>query len=368
VSALADRADRLTELAAARELDLLVVSDLVNVRYLTRYGGTNGIVVIGPDVRIFGTDFRYYEGVRATLSEYEVRRAKTDILEVPASVVTERRPEGGQPGARLRVGFDDAHLTVRAHRRLGELLGDAAELVPAGGLVEELRAVKGPDEIDAMRRAAAIADDLYRWLVGEHGLAGHTERAVALALEQKAKELGADALSFPPIVAEGANGAQPHAEPRAVEIPRDTLVVVDLGCLLDGYCSDCTRTFATGPLDGDAAAVYELVRQAQAAALAEVRAGAGARELDGVARRIIEQGGHGEEFGHGLGHGVGLEVHEAPRLTPRAEGALVSGNAVTVEPGVYVSGRFGVRIEDLAIVTDDGCEILTSTSKDLITV
>jgi Xaa-Pro aminopeptidase len=364
MSSLADRADRMTELVIARELDLLVVSDLVNVRYLTRFSGTNGIVVIGPDVRIFGTDFRYYDRVRATLSDYELRRAKADILEVPAAVVE----EGARAGQPLRVGFDDAHLTVRAHERLAHMLGDAAELVAVGGLVEELRVVKDADEIDAMRRAAALADELYGWLVADHGLVGHTERAVALELDRQAKERGADGLSFPPIVAEGANGALPHAEPRDVEIPPGTLVVVDLGCVVDGYCSDCTRTFATGPLDGEAGAVYELVLEAQAAALAAVRPGADTRELDGVARHIIEQGGHGDEFGHGLGHGVGLEVHEAPRLTPRAEGTLVSGNAVTVEPGVYVSGHFGVRIEDLVIVTEDGCEILTCTSKDLITV
>src|SRR4051794_20376436 len=219
-----------------------------------------------------------------------------------------------------------------------------------------------------MRRAAALADDLYGWLAGEHGLAGHSERAVALALEHRAKELGADGLSFPPIVAEGANGAQPHAEPRDVEIPRDTLVVVDMGCLVDVYCSDCTRTFATGTPTDEQAGVYGLVQEAQAAALAEVRADADVRELDAIARRIIEEGGHGEEFGHGLGHGVGLEVHEAPRLGSSAEGRLASGNAVTIEPGVYVSGRFGVRIEDLAVVTEDGCEVLTSTSKDLTTV
>jgi Xaa-Pro aminopeptidase len=364
VSALADRADRLAALVAERELDLLVVSDLVNVRYLTRFGGTSAIVLVGPETRVFGTDFRYYDRVQATLVDYELRRSKADILEVPAALVEER----ASADSTLRIGFDDAHLTVRAHARLAKLLGDAAELIPAGGLVEELRAVKDPEEVDAMRRAAAIADGLYRWLADEHGLAGHTERAVALALEQRAREMGADGLSFPPIIAEGANGAQPHAEPRDVQIPRDTLVVVDLGCLVDGYCSDCTRTFATGSVEDEATEVYRLVQDAQAAALAEVRAGADARELDGIARRIIEEGGHGDEFGHGLGHGVGLEVHEAPSLTPRAETSLVSGNAVTVEPGVYVSGRFGVRIEDLVIVGDGGCEVLTSTTKDLVTV
>ncbi len=368
MSALAERADRLAALVAEEELDLLIVSDLVNVRYLTRFSGTNAIVVIGnpppAPVRLFGTDFRYYERVRAELADYEIRRAKADILEIPAKVVDDRRREG----EKLRVGFDDAHMTVSTHKRLAELVGDAIELVPAGGLVERLRAVKDAGEIEAMRRAATVAAELYEWLVSDFGLAGHTEREVALALEVKAKVLGANGLSFPPIVAAGANGALPHADPGGTEIGRDTLVIVDLGCLVDGYCSDCTRTFATGKVDEDAVSVYRLVQEAQAAALAAVRPGAGCQELDAIARRMIDDGGHGEEFGHGLGHGVGLEVHEAPRLGLRAEGELVAGNAVTVEPGVYVPGRFGVRIEDLVVVTEDGCEILTPTSKDLIEV
>jgi Xaa-Pro aminopeptidase len=364
MNSFAERADRLTELVAAAELDLVAVTNLVNVRYLTGFSGTNGIVVIGQDVRVFGTDFRYYERVRPELTQYDVRQAQAEILEIPAKVVEERRAEG----RKLRLGFDDAHLTVRAHKRLAELVDDAAELVPAGGLVERLRAVKESDEVALMRRAAAIAADLYEWLVSDYRLAGHTEREVALSLEVRAKEMGADGLSFPPIIAAGANGALPHAEPGDVEIPRDSLVIVDLGCVVDGYCSDCTRTFATGSLDEEATSVYQIVQEAQEAALAEVRAGVECREVDAVARRMIEEAGFGEQFGHGLGHGVGLEVHEEPRLTPRAEGQLVSGNAVTVEPGVYLPGRFGVRIEDLVVVTDDGCEILTPTSKDLLTV
>jgi Xaa-Pro aminopeptidase len=367
MSAFAERADRLSELVKSAELDLLIVSNLVNVRYLTGFSGTNGIVVLGPGrtspVRVFGTDFRYFERVRPQITDYDVRRAETEILEIPAKVAAEQTAEATTD--KLRIGFDDAHLTVRAHKRLGELVGDRAELVPAGGFVEHLRAVKEPDEIERMRRAAAIAADLYEWLASDFGLAGHTEREVALALETRSKELGADGLSFPPIIAAAANGALPHAEPGDAEIPRDTLVIVDLGCIVDGYCSDCTRTYATGRLEDEAESVYRLVQEAQAAALAGVRAGAESREVDAIARRIIDEAGYGEQFGHGLGHGVGLEVHEEPRLTPRAEGALVAGNAVTVEPGVYVPGRFGVRIEDLVIVTEEGCDVLTPTSKDL---
>jgi Xaa-Pro aminopeptidase len=219
-----------------------------------------------------------------------------------------------------------------------------------------------------MDEATKLADSVYAYLC-ERGLRGRTEREVALDLENEMRERGAEDPSFPTIVAADANGALPHATPRDVEIPANTLVVVDMGARLDGYCSDCTRTFATGELDGEAKEVYELVLRAQETALTAVRAGADCKGVDQVARDVIEQAGHGEHFGHGLGHGVGLEVHEEPRLAKSAEGELKAGNAVTVEPGVYLPGRFGVRIEDLVAVTEDGCDILTTgMSKSLVVV
>ena len=181
------------------------------------------------------------------------------------------------------------------------------------------------------------------------------------------EDRGADEVSFPPIVAAGAHGALPHAMPRDVEIPRGVLVVVDLGARLDGYCSDCTRTLATGPLDDREREAYEGVLEAQEAALDAVRAGADCRAVDAAAREAVKAR-VGVGFDHGLGHGVGLEVHEGPRLAPSAEGALRAGNVVTVEPGVYVPGEFGIRIEDLVVVTDDGCEVLTGFPKELVTV
>jgi Xaa-Pro aminopeptidase len=364
VSVLVERGERLAALVEARGLDLLLVTNLVNVRYLTGFGGTNGICLVGASLRIFATDFRYFERMRARLRDYEVRRAKEDLLGFLDPLLEERRRDG----APLKIGFDDAHLTVRAHDKLSDVVSGRAELVAAGGLVEELRAVKDASELESMRRAAALADDLYRWLMSEHGLAGHTERAVAIALERRAMDLGADGLSFPPIVAAADNGALPHAEQRDVEIPSNTLVIVDLGCIVDGYCSDCTRTFATGEVDPEANECYELVREAQAGALARVAPGADVREIDAAARSRIDEAGRGEQFGHGTGHGVGLEVHEAPRIAPTAEGNLESGNVVTIEPGVYVPGRFGVRIEDLVVVDADGHDVLSSIAKDLLTV
>jgi Xaa-Pro aminopeptidase len=359
MSVFARRADVLANRVEELGLDLLLVSRLVNVRYLTGFTGTNGLCLVGPGRRVFLTDFRYVERAKREVADYERLRGRDDLLDGVAEIA---RGSG-------RLGFDDLHVTMRAHARLADKVGEGVELVPAGGLVEELRAVKDGEEVDAIRRAAEVADDVYRWLISEHGLVGHTERAVALALERRAQDLGAAGVSFPPIVAAAENGALPHATPRPdVEIPRDTLVVVDFGALLDGYCSDCTRTFATGEIADGAREIYELVERAQAAALEAVQPGAACKAVDAVARTMISEAGHGEHFGHGLGHGVGLEVHEEPRLTASAEGELAPGNVVSVEPGVYVAGDVGVRIEDLVGVSPDGHEVFSSLPKALTRV
>jgi Xaa-Pro aminopeptidase len=345
------RGERLGDLVGERQLEMLFVSDLTNVRYLTGFGGTNGACLVGPELRVFFTDFRYTErAAREVGGEWERPEAERELL--PQIV----RRMGG------RVGFEDAKLSVRQLGKLREAAPDEVVLEPAGDLVEELRAVKEPEEIERIAAAAELADGVYRWAL-ERGLTGRTERDVARACEARIRELGAEP-SFPPIVAAGENGALPHAEPGEREIGRRELVVFDMGALLDGYCSDCTRTYATGELDDVAAEVYELVRMAQAAALDAVRPGAGGREVDAVPRELIAAGGHGERFGHGTGHGVGLEVHEGPRLAASSEDELREGNVVTVEPGVYLPGRFGVRIEDLVVVTADGHRNLSGLPKE----
>jgi Xaa-Pro aminopeptidase len=351
----AARSDRLVELMAERELDSLLVTNLLNVRYLTGFTGTNGACIVTPDERLFFTDFRYVEQAREQVPDFERIEAGRDMLSDLA-----KRLKG-------RAGFDDDDLSVAAHRKLTEAVPEGVELVPAGGLVERLRAVKDESEVAAMAAAAEISTAAYHSL-RERGLAGRTEREVAVGLVRFMEDSGAEGPSFSPIVASGARGALPHAVPRDVEIPRDTLVVIDMGAIVDGYCSDCTRTIATGSLGDDVLEVYELVRRAQEEALGPTVAGAECRAVDAVAREIIDGAGHEEHFGHGLGHGVGLEVHEAPRLGKTAEGSLEAGNAVTVEPGVYVPGEFGVRIEDLAIVTDGEPRILTGFPKGLVTI
>jgi Xaa-Pro aminopeptidase len=349
------RADRLVELIAERELDQLFVSDLTNVRYLAGFTGTNGACLVGREERIFFTDFRYTERAAQEVGE-EWERPEAERELVP------------QITARMfgRVGFEDAKLSVRQLARLEAALGEGVDLVPAGDLVEQLRAVKEPEEIERMAAASELADGVLRWTV-ERGLAGLTERDVARACEARIRELGAEP-SFPPIIAAGENGALPHAEPGEREIGAGELVVFDMGAELDGYCSDGTRTFATGEPEEEAREVYDLVLAAQLASLAAIRVGASGKEVDAVAREMISEAGHGDHFGHGLGHGVGLEVHESPRLATTSEDELRERNAVTVEPGIYLPGRFGVRIEDLVVVTGDGYRNLSGTSKELTIV
>ena len=348
------RADRVVAVLEERELDCLLVTNLVNVRYLTGFTGTNGACVVTRDERLFLTDSRYVEQARQQVPEFEQLEASRELLGDLAAWL------------RGRAGFDDAHVSVRAHRLLSEKVGEGVELVAAAGVVEGLRAVKDAGELSAIRAAVEVADAAYEELRAD-GLAGRTEREVARSIIRFLEDRGADEVSFRPIVAAGGHGALPHAMPRDVEIPRGVLVVVDLGARLDGYCSDCTRTLATGPLDDREREAYEGVLEAQEAALDAVRAGADCRAVDAAAREAVKAR-VGVGFDHGLGHGVGLEVHEGPRLAPSAEGALEAGNVVTVEPGVYVPGEFGIRIEDLVVVTDDGCEVLTGFPKELVTV
>ena len=350
------RAERLIELLAQLEVDVMLVSDRINVRYLTGYTGSNGLALVGPRIRAFITDFRYVEQAEAQVHpDFERRRAPRELIEAVAEAL---------PIDPLRLGFEDAHMTVGEHARLRELLPERVELVPAGSLVEALRLVKEPEEIEAMRASARLADEAFEQVVAS-GLAGRSEHEVAVALEQAMRERGARGPSFDTIVASGAHSALPHASPRDVEIEPGELVTIDWGAQLDGYCSDCTRTLAVGEIDGERRVVYELVLAAQLAGLEAVSAGASARAVDSAARELIAAAGYGERFGHGLGHGVGLNIHEGPRLSQRSSDELAVGNTVTVEPGVYLPGRFGIRIEDLVVVRASGCEILTSIPKQV---
>jgi Xaa-Pro aminopeptidase len=329
----------------------LLVSNATNVRYLVGFASSNAALLVEPDrVRLF-TDFRYAEGARAVAGVEFVETSRYVYRDLPGLLSG-------------RIGFEPDDLTVARYERL---LAGGLELVPGGGLVELFRAAKDDDELAAIRRAASITDGAYEQIAAE-GLVGKRERDIAWRMEELFHELGAEGPSFPVVVAAGPNGSRPHADSGDRVIEAGQTVVVDAGCLVDGYCSDCTRTFATGPLPADLQQAYEVCLEGQLAGLEAVRAGAHGREVDAIARQRIAEGGLGDKFGHGLGHGVGLLVHEAPALRPESEDILEPRNVVTVEPGIYLEGVGGVRIEDLVVVTEDGPEVLSSFPKDLTTV
>jgi Xaa-Pro aminopeptidase len=361
------RLEQLVAAMAERELDALLVSSMLNLRYLTGFTGSSGLALIAAPgsgalgAHRFITDFRY-----------ELQSAEQVPAAFEREIVTDRPLDAAAAAlatAEGRLGFDDTSLTVSQHERLREQLGEHWRLVPSAGLIERLRAVKDARELELIRAASELADEALLTVL-EDGIVGRNERDVAIDLELRMRRLGAEAPSFPAIVAAGAHAALPHAEPRAVRIPADVLVTIDWGARIGGYCSDCTRTYATGErVSARAREVYELTRSAQQQALEAARAGLTGPELDAVARAVIEQAGQGEHFGHGLGHGVGLDVHEGPRLSRTAgQEPLRAGNVVTIEPGVYLPEELGVRIEDLVLLTGAGYELLTGLPKELTVV
>ncbi len=350
---------RLERLAASLELPLLVLAP-ANVRYLTGLASSNAAVLVTPggEATLY-TDFRYREKA-AAVEGVELVETARDLVGALGGLLAGRR-----------VAFEAPHVSVFDH---GRLAAAGVELVPVGsafgdvkaGPVEAMRAVKEPEEVDAIRRAGALSDRMFTALAAER-FTGRTEQELARWVDDAFRDLGA-ALSFATIVAAGVKGASPHAEPGDRVVEAGTLVTIDAGCLVDGYCSDCTRTFATGELPPRLAEIYDLCLQAQLDGLAAVRPGARAADVDAASRVAIETAGLGDAYGHGLGHGVGTEVHEAPALRPDSDDVLVAGNVVTVEPGIYLSGVGGVRIEDLVLVTDGGAESLTSHGKELTVV
>jgi Xaa-Pro aminopeptidase len=329
----------------------LLVSTAANIRYLTGFSSSNAALLVEPDrLRLF-SDFRYSDAGRA-VEGVEYVETNRNLFAGLAEMLAGR------------IGFEADDLTYAQHQALG---AGGLELVPRRGIVEGLRAVKEPSELAAVRAAATITSKAYEGFAEER-FTGRTERDLAWRLDELFHDLGAAGPAFETIVAGGANGARPHSRPgdRVVE-PGET-VVIDAGARVDGYCADCTRTFATGPLPDRLHEAYSVCLEGQLAGLEGIRAGASGVDADAAARTVIDGAGFGEEFGHGLGHGVGLDVHEAPRLSRESQDTLAPGNVVTVEPGIYLPGLGGIRIEDLVIVTDDEPEILTAFTKELVTV
>ena len=342
--------ERIERLQAKLEESLLVTTP-ANVTYLTGFVSSNAALFVEPDsLRLF-TDFRYAETARK-VPDVEFVEARRDTIKHIAELLSGT------------VGFESTHLTYRNWEILRE---GGLELVPRVGLVETLRAVKDADELGRIRHAAEITAQAFEKLAGEK-FVGRTERELAWRMDELFHELGADAPAFETIVAAGPNGAIPHADPGDREIGKDTTVVIDAGAAVDGYCSDCTRTFATGSLPDDLGRAYDVCLEGQLAGLEAARAGVKGVDADKASRLVITEAGFGDKFGHGLGHGVGIDVHEAPRLAQTSSDTLAAGNVVTIEPGIYLAGTGGIRIEDLVVVTDGEPEILSGFTKELVTV
>ncbi|SFL16357.1 M24 family metallopeptidase [Geodermatophilus ruber] len=369
VSRAAERRERLRATAAERGLDAVLVTNLLNVRYLTGFTGSNGALLLRTDgADVFGTDGRYTTQAGAQVPDVELLVDRGTVGALARAAV--RRGAG-------RIGYESHHLTVDALRALERVLADAAEggtvpeLTSVRRAVEDQRAIKDDAEIDALRRACAVADAALAELAAEGALRpGRTELQVSRELDARMLAMGAEAPSFETIVATGANSAIPHHRPDATVLREGDFLKLDFGATVDGYHSDMTRTVVLGGPHGTAAdwqrEIYELVAAAQAAGRAALAVGADVVQVDAAARDVIAAAGHGEHFTHGLGHGVGLEIHEAPGIGQLGAGTLAAGMAVTVEPGVYLPGHGGVRIEDTLVVMDGEPELLTLTSKELL--
>jgi Xaa-Pro aminopeptidase len=362
VSVHTGRLTRLRAALAASDLDALLVSSLPNVRYLTGFSGSSALAVVTAGECVLLTDFRY-----ATQVKHEVADAVRIVIE-PTSLWTRLWSELKELAPVRVLGFESAHVT---HQESARFAGDGAEGAPwqwrpALNLVEVLRESKDDGEVGAIRAAVAIAEHaLTRTLPQVR--AGMTELAVAGILEHEMRLAGSEGFAFETIIAAGARSALPHARASAAEIRRGDLLLFDFGAVLAGYCSDITRTFVVGQAaDGRQAEIHGVVREANGSASAGLRVGMRGRDADALARHYIHRLGFGEAFGHSLGHGIGLEIHEAPRLAKSAESPLPAGAVVTIEPGIYLEGWGGVRIEDDVVLTAEGPVVLTSFDRALV--
>ena len=358
---VAARLPRLRDALAGAGCEALLVTTLANVRYLTGFSGSAGLLLVLPDELVLTTDGRYQfqsaeqlasAGVEARIAVGNVA-AQTDALASAA-------------GSVARLGLEAANVTWARQRSFAADWFPTAELVPTEGLVEGLRRVKDEGEVARMAAAAAVADEALeavKPLLAER----ITEAELALALDTEMRRRGASGTSFDTIVASGPNGAKPHARPSARRIEEGELVVLDFGAVVDGYCSDMTRTLCVGPpRSATLARMVEVVAASQQAGVAAVRAGQPAADVDRVCRDVIAAAGWADAFLHSTGHGVGLDIHEAPTVSATSVDTLEPGYVVTVEPGVYLPEHGGVRIEDTVVVTVDGCRTLTLAPKDLV--
>lgn len=351
-----DRLDQVRALGKARGADAVLLTALPDVRWACGFTGSNGLLLVLPDAAHFVTDGRY--------RDQAAREIRGAAVHVPGYRLFEHVEEAGLLPAAGKVLFQADHATAAVHQDLRDRF-PGVRWEGASNLLAEAVARKAAWEVDAIRRAQAITEAVFQDLLGllRPGLREHE---VAAEIVYGHLRRGAQRMSFDPIVASGPNAALPHARPTDRVLQSGELLLLDFGCVVDGYASDMTRTVALGEVGAAARAVYGIVREAQEAALSAARGGMAARELDAVARNVITEAGYGEAFSHGLGHGVGLQTHEWPRVSYLSDDLLPEQAVVTLEPGIYLPGRLGVRIEDMVVLRADGCENLTGAPKDLL--
>ena len=349
----ASRLSKAREKLSSNQLDAFFTSEQPNLRYLSGFSGSTGIVLITRSDSFIVTDGRYFEQVEQEVVGYSLKRLPVGrpYIDYLCDLFREL--------SLSRVGYESENLSVAFLNRVRSLAGDV-ELVPTERLVEDLRLVKSEDEVQLIKQAAELSFLAFRKIISE-SVGGRTERELAARLEYEMRLLGSERLQFEVILCSGARSSIIHGKPSDKALERGDLVIVDFGFVLDGYCSDVTRTCVVGEPSADQRRLFSLLKEAQHSAALAARPQVLCKQVDSVARNIISQAGFGEAFAHGLGHGIGLQVHEAPQLSPASETRLQSGMTITLEPGVYFPGKGGLRLEDDFVVTSDGAVRLTDS-------
>lgn len=356
------RVESLRKSIKEQNLDAIIVGSFANYKYLSGFSGSNAMLYISMDKLAIVTDFRYMEQVVMEAPDFKCYdQGSKGLLTTTIDIIKSEEVK--------RVGFESNHVTYNEYLMLSKDAG--FELVPTKNIVEHIREVKDENELEKIRRAEAIGDIAFTEVVKfiqDNWKKGITENEVALKIEQEMRKQGASGLSFDTIVATGTKSSLCHAQPGENKLSNGDFVVMDFGCVYQGYCSDMTRTVAIGEANEEMVKIYNIVLSAQKAALDMIRPGIKGKEVDAVARNIIKEAGYGEYFGHGLGHSVGIEIHENPRFSTAEEKVIEAGMVITVEPGIYVPGLGGVRIEDLVAITSTGIDNFTNSPKELIII
>lgn len=352
-----DRLQKLCQGLAEKEIDAIFVSQPQNRRYLSGFDGSSGYLLITPQDTILATDFRYIEQAKVQATDCEIFQIIGDIVDWFPRLVAELNLRN--------LGFEAGHITFALYQQLSDILNKAQsqlKLIPANGLVESLRAIKEPKEIELITKAAEISDAALGYIKNMIHV-GMSEKEIAWEIEKFTRENGSETIPFEVIVASGPNSAQPHAKPSSRTIQSGEPVIIDIGARFGGYSSDLSRTICLGTPDDTFHKVYSIVLNAQLTAMATITQGMSGGQIDTLTREVIKQAGYGQAFGHALGHGIGLASHEAPRLGPNSADKLTSGTVFTIEPGIYLAGWGGVRIEDVVVMEDGKVRAISKAKK-----